>query len=407
MKLDVKLLIATLIAGALAAVLDVVLYTFLQEALPGILLIPLMVLVLAVIVTATIMVVCEINNATDDAFLFLTGKGMLILGVVVSLLVLTVLTAVFQWIYELEMEQSTSVTSYIFVLDESGSMESNDPDCERYSAVQELMESMAPDTRYAAYAFADSCIQIRAMEPVSAGVLLRPDNIDRTVGSLTYIREALDCVYQDIQSGALDCGSNPQVILLTDGFANDMETLLGNIITGGDIINRYAGAGIRISTVGLSGNVDNTLLTKIAEKTNGNYVRVDHAEQLAEGFSSVAVMESSRDLFSRRNHCPNNLLYGVMRVAFLLIIGVFFAFIRAMATGKDDNTGLILAVGAVAALAGAILTELGTAIGLPAFLTTAVYLILIAITPAMVEIIYSSHTSININSYTDQMIRRR
>ena len=406
MKLDIKLLIATLIAGLVAAVLDVILYTALGGVLPGIVLIPLMILILAAVLSVTIMVVTELDNNTDDSFLFLDGKGMIIVGIVISLLILGAVSAVFEWLYERKVEEETQVTSYIFILDESGSMANNDPMCERYSAVNELMSAMNPDVKYAAYAFADECIQIRDMKAISEGSLERPSDVKDRVGELTYIRKALQFVYQDIQSGVIDCGKNPQVILLTDGIANDMSTFFGALSDGKEIVDKYASAGITISTVGLSGNVDHKLMEKIAEATTGSYVRVDNAAQLAQGFSTVTTTDASWDLFSYRSG-TTGFVYALMRIVFLTVIGLLLALIRAMATGKTENTGLILLVGAIAALLGALLVEFGTALGLPAGIMAALYLTLVAITPVMMEIVYFNNTTLNINSYADQMYRRK
>ena len=407
MKLDIKMLIATLIAGIAGAVLDAVVYSMLKDSLPSVLLIPMMILILAVIVVVTIMVVAEMGNNTDDSFLFLDGKAMIIVGVVVCLVILALLSGLFQWLYETEFGQGTGPTSYIFILDESGSMETNDADCQRYTAVQQLMATIDKDFPYAAYAFADECMQIRDMLPVSEGILERPENIHDMVGELTYIQKAMNYVYGDITNGVIEAGERPHVILLTDGIANDMETFLGSIVEGGEIVDEFASAGIMISTVGLSDNVDVDLLTQISGKTNGNYVQVDHAAQLAQGFTSVAAIDNNRDLFSERNTAGQNVLYALMRILFLTVIGVVLAFIKAMATGRTSNTGLVLLVGAITALVGSLLVEFGAAIGLPALILSVVYLILVSVTPTMVELIYSNNTTNYIHSYQDLSFRSR
>ena len=378
MTFDWKLLLTSAAAGLVALIVDILLYNALVDALPRPLLIAIMIAVLAALVCVAIAVTVTVTNSTSDEFLFLGSRGMLWAGVAVCLVVLFLGSMLLEWIYDHEELQTMDSTAYIFILDESGSMASNDPSYERYDSVDQLMSAMSQDTPYAVYMFSNDCVKIRDMAPAGAGKLTRPDDANFTMMGMTYIRNALEVVYADLDSGAIDGGAHPHVVLLTDGYASDMDRF-----TDTQILKDYASSRIKISTVGL-GNVDEALLEKIATSTNGQYVRVDEASQLASGFTNVTNVITDRDLTSYRPPVEQDGLYAFLRIAFLTLIGVLIAFMKLIALGDSDNTLLVLLEGAGAALVGALVMEFGLSAGLPDYLCRGIYWLLVAITPRMI-----------------------
>lgn len=282
-KLDLKLLIATAIAGFVGFLIDQVLYSALSDTMARPVLIALLVLVIALLCCGVVWAVVALTDTTDDEFLFLDSRGRIAAGLAVCAVVLFLGTMLLEWIYDHDKAISNGSSSYIFILDESGSMEGNDPELLRYDAVESAVQALPTDASYAVYMFSDSCISIRDMLPASAGTVSRPASADETMGGMTEISNALQVVFQDLQSGKLQGCVNPQVILMTDGYATDMGWLRGNAI-----LTDYKKAGIPVSTVGL-GNVDKSLLEKISSKTGGQFVLVDHADELALGFTNATV----------------------------------------------------------------------------------------------------------------------
>lgn len=378
MKLDLKVLIATAVAGLVAFFIDQALYAALVDALPRPVLIAILVVVLAAICCIVISVMVSITDGTQDEFLFLDSRAMICVGLVVCLLIMFPATMLLEWIYDHEEVKPAGASSYIFILDESGSMASNDPNYERYKAVETVANTMSSDFPYAVYMFSNDCVRIRDMASVSAGKVYRPSDADNTMMGGTYISYALTCVFNDIQSGQLNVGDHPQVILLTDGYASDMNFFMGK-----GILKDYSKAGIMISAVGL-GTVDEDLMTEIAEKTGGQYIRVDNASQLSQGFSNATYVDTQRDLLSVRNTAEKNVLYLILRIVFLTLIGAMVAFVKALSCANSDSTALILIEGAAAALVGALLMEIGLAVGLPVFLCRLLYWLLLAVTPHLI-----------------------
>lgn len=379
MKLDLKLLIATAVAGFIAFIIEQALYAALIDVLPRPVLIAVLMLILAAVCSIVISVVVKITDETQDEFLFLDGRTLISIGLVVCLFVMLLLTMLMEWIYDHEEVKTISASSYIFVLDESGSMSGNDPDYERYEAVDTVINTMATDFSYAVYMFSDNCVCIRDMAPASERGVSRPSDADQSMMGGTYISYALECVYNDIQSGKMSVGDYPQVILLTDGYASDMSWF-----TGKGILKDYDKAGIMISTVGL-GNVDKSLMTEIAGKTGGQYIYVNDAGQLAHGFTSVTYQDTQRDLISVRKMAEKNGLYMFLRILFLALIGAMMAFVKAMACADEDSTMFILIEGAIAGLVAALIMEIGLAIAVPLFLCRLIYWMLLAVTPRLIE----------------------
>lgn len=372
MNIDIKLLIATLIAGVIGAFADVILYNAMIDTVSQPFLIALLVLVFAIILCVTISVVMAIAGNGSDSFFFLEGRTALSIALAVCLVLVFLLSMLLEWIYDTDHQVQFTDTSYIFVLDESGSMDTNDPSLERYSAVSTVMQTMPDTFPYAVYMFSNTCVQIRPMADASAGPLVRPADADETMMGSTYILNALEVVYQDIQSGNLNAGNHPHVILLTDGCASDMS-----IFTDTSILRQMNRANVRVSTVGL-GVVDEYLMQKIANKTGGSFLTVSDASQLASGFTSVATVQSQRDLLSVRNTVSSDFLYLLLRILFLTLIGGAVACMKAIACG--DDTIRVLLVGLAAAFVGALIVELGLLLGLPEAVAQFIYWLLLSVT---------------------------
>lgn len=380
MKLNKLVLILGIVAGLVAAVIN----AFVYEAMAGVwakpLLIALMLVIFAVIVCTTLLVTMLVTEESEEAFLFLEGKGALIAGLAVVLVVVFGLGMLLEFIYDRDVAVlSAAPTGYVFVLDESGSMGTNDRNNERHVAVNQLMQNMSADFPYAVYMFASRTAQVREMAPLSQGGFQADLNVARNLGGGTDIKDALQTVLDDVRSGKLsNYGNNLRVILLTDGKDSSMNSLTVN-----NFASNYKTEGISISTVGLGNkaSVDSNMLTSLASKTGGVYVHIENAQNLAQGFSSAVQVDVSRDLFSVRNLVTQDWLYVLLRILFLTLLGAAVAFGKALACAREDDTLKIILVGAVAALIGAIVVEVLTALSLPAYIGAAIYWVLLSITP--------------------------
>ena len=216
------------------------------------------------------------------------------------------LGALFQWIYGLHINPNSSEpTSYVFVIDDSGSMEENDPGQLRYDAIGEVLEKKPSDFPYMVYGFANDVILLREMQPVSNGTA---GLIGNSNGG-TSIKGALDQVISDYQNGVWDGGRSPKVILLTDGYATD----LGWFSSISGTLKQYARNRISISTIGL-GDVDVGLLERIAAATGGVFIDISDASSLADAMENAATQYAIDDLLTTRYPGRMDILFGFLRI---------------------------------------------------------------------------------------------
>ena len=268
-----------------------------------------------------------------------------------------VLAGLFQWIYSVDIRPeeapSTDDSSYIFLIDESGSMTQSDMRNERATAIQSLMADCDRDFPYAVYGFSDTFRQISPLQPASAaasGTLVMEDS------GLTYISDAIEYVLQEIESGRLTAGARPHLILVTDGYESASSNPLASTLSHANAI------GVRVSTVGVGFGVDSEYLRNIAVKTGGNYVTCETMSELLGGMTDVTELESSsyeRTLLNTREDMPRDWLYAVMRIIFLLVLAIPFLIIKSLLLRTNDEAGNVLIPNLILLIIGALSVEIG------------------------------------------------
>lgn len=385
MKLNMKLLIVSIVAGILAAVGVAYLYGYLKDSMSNRILIPLLFVAYAAVLCGVVSVWMAVAGKGEEAFWFLEGRMMLTIGLICGLVVLFFAAMLTEWLYDTDFKGQEASSSYIFVLDESGSMNGSDPNYQRYSAVEKVMNSMDSDVPFAVYAFATRCAQVRPMGPMADGFTLGnttgpaadyffSSTLDGyNLGGITNMQDALETVLADIKSGKLQAGRAPHVILLTDGYASDMDTG-----SGAKVLRNLSSEGVRVSTVGL-GLVDTALMQYIANQTGGTYVSVNNATDLAQGFSHVATLNSQNDLLSQRTGVRTSVLYLVLRVLFLVALGALVGCLKGIACGQDFLPILLVTV--AGALVGAVVMEICYYFGTKEFIPQVIYWALLSFTP--------------------------
>ena len=343
-KLDLITLFVSLIAGCAWWLLGRRLYWLLTGTVPTILVIALyfagmaVLLLVGCVLSATLR---KYTMATRKAF----GKAAVIL------LAIALLAGVFQFLYSLDFSRTpTNHTSYIFLLDDSGSMSTNDPKNERAKAVQKVMASQDPDFPFAVYSFSDGCSQLVPMTDASrAGsvqILLQ------TYGQ-TYMASAINTILDDLEDGSLDGGKHPRIILLSDGIDMDLSSTINKAL------KRASGDNVSISTVGF-GSADERYLKRIANETDGVYVPVLQIDELENAMRIAAVTSNDveRTLIGCRDMPRLSWLYGLLRCVFLVILGVGFFLIKGLLMRTNDRDSNLIVANLVPTLAGALATEL-------------------------------------------------
>lgn len=280
-----------------------------------------------------------------------------------SIVIIFFLSMLLEYLYELNPNQKiTEPTSYIFVIDESASMSSNDPNGLRYNAISEIMNSPENTLPYMVYAFSSESRILRDMGYLTSNEEEIPINCD----GATSIRETTLRILQDYKDKKWRGGKNPKIIFLTDGFATDLDNgflwFKGNVPEFNTALEEYSKLGISISTVCL-GSVDKQLMRKMAETTSGTFISINQAEDLADAMNTAATSYSERNLLSIRYMKHLNKLFGCLRVLFLSLIGLTIGGLLAFAYMDNASIPLILISSAISSVLGSILFELGIQTG--------------------------------------------
>lgn len=353
-KFNVPMFITSTLAGALSWFPCGMVYTLLKEQIARPLLIGL-IFGIFVLITALAVFAVSVATGTFEKDLVTGGDSGRAIGILAIILVLLMgLAALFQWLYSLRGGvKGGDPTAYVFLIDDSGSMSTNDPDQLRYDAINDVLDEVDEDFPYMIYSFSDKVTLLREMQPVSVGAadLTYPDN-----GGQTAIRGVLERALSDYEDGVWKGGRLPKVVLLSDGLPTDF-TQYSDLE---DTLESYSDNGIIISTVGL-GDADEPLMTWIANSTGGVYVDIDDASRLGEAMSSAAVLSMQDDLLTTRVSGGNlGVLWGFLRVLFLTVLGVAIGLTLGVAYGQLDSMQLILVSSIVKSLIGALLLELFT-----------------------------------------------
>lgn len=289
--------------------------------------------------------------------------GQMITYFIYSLIGVFVLSMGLEFIYERNPNiKSIEPTSYIFVIDESGSMSGNDPSGLRYEAIPEIMKAASEGFPYMVYTFSNDTQIVRDMGPLEAEY--EPIPVNSNGG--TAIRGTILRILQDYKNGVWDGGSNPKVVFLTDGSATDLSNgflwFKGNMPEFNAALEEYYNLGINISTVGL-GSVDPEIMTKMAGTTGGVFVNIQNASDLASAMKTAATSYSDRDLLSIRYMKHWDTLYGFLRILFLTIIGTAIGSLMLLAYMEDSSIPIIIVSSIICSLIGSILFEIGLKIG--------------------------------------------
>lgn len=356
-KFNLVLIPITIIAGIVSWLIGQVFYAAFIDIMPRPVLIGCLFLMLGFILSAVVFAYSNAAGIFEENVL--TGNQSIgsAIGLIAGGLALVFGTGVlFQWIYGLDITgKNPAPTSYIFVIDDSGSMEDSDPANERFAAIATVLDGMDEDFPYIVYGFANEVEVIKSMAPISEGI----PNMSGYSSGGTAMKAALVRVIDDYESGAWDGGKSPKVILLTDGYAGDIDSFRSI----SNVLERYTEANISISTVGL-GEVDYALMEDISETTGGVFIDVSNASELSGAMGSAARQHTDRDLVSVRHTGSSNILYGVLRVVFLTLLGSFIGLIAAAAYGNPDSTSFTVIMSIIQSFIGGLLMEIGTDVGI-------------------------------------------
>lgn len=245
-------------------------------------------------------------------------------------------------------------SSYIFIIDSSGSMNETDPEGMCYQAVDKLLGNKDAEFEYAIYKFSDSTELAREMAPIDNDI----KKLEIVNEGGTQIANALETVLKDIQSGKMVLGNDPRVILLSDGQATDVDS--SNMDRYNRTLEQFKEQGITISTVGMTHEADTNLLMHTAKSTGGMFASVDKVEQLEQEMEQmVEEVKEERSLLKANTGNNVNWFFAVLRIFFIICLGIIIAVEKAVLCERFLNTNTILSSSITGSVLAGIFMEAG------------------------------------------------
>lgn len=358
--------------GVLFFLIGQILYPSLTENIWTPLGIALYFLVFSVIMLISMFVLNQVRQ--DYSYWFKSGKKDTVkkayIRGVACIIVLFVLSGLFEFFYELGKESYYDPTSYVFLIDDSGSMSANDPQCVRSEAISKIMENQTDNIPYAVYKFTDQSQLIKVM-----GKYSKSDKYEFLSDGGTDIVTSLDTVINELLSKKVNGGDHPKVLLLSDGESSNWGIK--------DVISKCRDNEIAVSTIGF--NVNSHLLSKIARKTGGIYINVNDIDDLQEQMNKAITSFLDRNLISDRFVLRNDGLYAFLRILFLCLMGVVFSWMKyeSFCSAKGPKyDGVVLKVSLAGTAIASIMMEICFSVfDLPSWLIRLIFCILWAVTP--------------------------
>lgn len=163
------------------------------------------------------------------------------------------------------------------VIDSSGSMLDNDPQNLRIAAAKSFITNMKPSDRAAVIDFDNGVIVRQNLTGEKTALSNALNQIDAAGG--TDIGAGVGSAYS-VLTNQSDASHTRVVILLTDG-QGSYDTNLSS---------QLKDQNIRVFTIGLTGQVDETLLKSISSVTNGGYKQINDASGLVGVFGQFATV---------------------------------------------------------------------------------------------------------------------
>lgn len=318
-KINLLLLLFSLVGGAVGFVVGEILLNRLPGDLPGMVIIGLYFGILALCI-GVFCLVAEMTkprlNGSSWRQRYVGASWKLV--VPATLVMVFVVGLALEFVYELNLGGLKQVKNIVFVIDDSGSMEASDPDNSRYGATKMLINKMDQDKEAAIIVFDD---RVQLIQPfvrlkdqgVKEEVFSRLDGLEPMQGG-TNIDLALTEAMDQIKSRN-SSSRGTLVILLSDGYS-EVDTA--------NALSEYKKDGIAINAIGLG--LDNAegsaLLKEIAAQTGGQYQDVAEADQLTFAFQKIYDNIGERTLVTKRTGpTEDSGIYMALRILSILLIG--------------------------------------------------------------------------------------
>lgn len=359
-KINWLLVLFSLIGGAIGAVIGELLLGELFDRWPGFVVIGLYFGILALSIGICCLIAETISPRLNGASWRqrYVGTSWKLL-VPVTLVMLLLAGAAFEFLYELNINRAKTVKDIVLIIDNSGSMHETDPDDHRYEAAKSLIGKMDSSKQVAVIVFNDKpeliqpFVRVRNQE-VKDKVYAAIDELKATDAG-TDIGEALQASMDQIKGQSGSRGA--MAILLSDGVSD---------VNLSEVLPDYKDRGVAVNTIGLGlsapgGNVEGAgLLKEIASQTGGQYYDEADASNLTFVFQKIYDTLDERTLVTERTGTmENSPYYMILRIVFVLGLGALIGLALGMMFDNRHLAKSFTIGGAVSGLLAGILLEQG------------------------------------------------
>ena len=187
----------------------------------------------------------------------------------------------FEWVEVWDEEGAYSSVELVLVIDDSGSMTSNDYSYKRLDVAKELVSKLSDESKIGVVRFASSTTLLTSELTTDKGAVnsLLTTNYFKSSGG-TYMYEAIDRAFALFSEP--DDTTLRMLVVLSDGSTSDIYNHASTVATA---VNKD----IRIYTVGLGNSTSyfNNYLKPLAERTDGSFYLASGASELVKIYEDI------------------------------------------------------------------------------------------------------------------------
>ena len=285
------------------------------------------------------------------------GEKLKAAGIFLGLtLAFALIAMLFQFLYGLGYSRghTGTVDDYIILIDNSASTYDTDPDKQRFTAVEELIDGLNDSHQIMIEIFDDQVLDVFPLTMLN-------NKTRKTIIKFMNNARTLECGNTDIQLALMeaidqytDTGRSSVLLLLSDGDSYVDYDVIKQAFNNKSL-PIYS---VAFSGVGFQGN---NLLNQLANNTDGFYYHIEELGDLADVVKSMIRLTNQRSLLeSRRGSDFHNILAMIERILFVSTLGILMLLILTAAVDIRSllTQGMVLHV-PLSILAG-FLIEFGT-----------------------------------------------
>ena len=175
----------------------------------------------------------------------------------------------------------TPAANFVFMVDVSGSMDSDDKLGLLKTCLTTLVDNLRPTDRVSIITYASSVEKLIKSTPVSEAKKIKNAISKLNARGSTAGGEAMKMAYEEALQNFVEGGNN-RVIMGTDGDFNVGVTSTDELL---EMVQDYADKGIYLTVCGFgSGNLNDSMMETISNKGNGTYQYIDSELEMVKVF---------------------------------------------------------------------------------------------------------------------------